>query len=1068
MGKKKKTSISLVLIATHATKPPTGLDISRAGGKFTCSWKIGDSDYEGGQWFRYRVNGGSWTSATKLDAKVTSRVIDLTSTIGSVKKIEFAVKGLRKDYSTGKKNNKTEYRCQSSDYVFKTWTAAIPDKPSLSFSRNSNTGTFTWGVGDVNDTNNKIFTSVELQTWVSYSNSSEPQNPSISSQGKSGSVSYTETLSGNNLVRWVRVRSRGPAGNSAWATVSHTYGNPAVPNLLAASSRAISSSVLQITAQWSSAPSLLYPIDTLTIQYAIAVPTTTNLSAPSSGWTDAITVNSNGGGDTVVATVSESIDTDECLWVRIKSNHDEFSKYSNARLAGTAALDTPGFNANPNFTTGDVTFTVTENTDCTVACTAIFYRPENNPSMDQIVAIFAHGTTTGTVNVPGIVGKSKSSFGAYAFVGTYTGTVIKTILMQSQAAMDEDIAAVAPAWVSLSAGSQDKSVRVNWAWSWAGAHSAEIGWADHDDAWESTDQPKTYLIEDKVTSWVVAGLEAGKRWYFRVRLKGLIDTDEVTGPWSVIYDYDLSSIPDRPGLILSKSVINSGQSVTARWAYSADDSTQQQYAEICLATITAGVVSYGAIIAKTTTAQTVEIVRDWTVDTTYYLCLRLTSTAGRVSEWSEPVALTVAPAISISISQNSNIQYASVTKLSSYDYDEDTQTWSMTSHAYDSVANLAEYHQLMASGENGVAVVTEGDPSDPECTHYETRQQWIYEPGKLVELPLGITVTGAGSTGTTIVSVIRAEDYHIYRPDDSEIDGYEGETIATLSQTGESAMSITTDNLVGCLDDGAKYIIRCTVIDKYGQTASLDYPFTVDWTHQPGIPSATVEIDEYQRIAIITPIAPDNYVAGDVCDIYRISTDKPELIVKGAAFGTAYVDPYPAFGDSSGHRIVTRTANGDYVTQSNELAWFLCDFGIGDVIEEDLMVIDVNGDQIELPYDITLQNSWSKDFKRTSYLGGSVQGDWNPAVTRDISANTVIVRGEDLDDQIEMRRLAGYAGAAHIRTPDGSSVACDIQVRESQSYDSQRVSYSLAIKVVDPQAPEGMTLAEWNSMNPVG
>ena len=1003
MGKKKKTSISLVLIATHATKPPTGLGISRAGGKFTCSWKIGDSDYEGGQWFRYRINGGSWTSATKLGAKVTSRVIDLTSTIGSVKIIEFAVKGLRKNYSTGNKNNKTEYRCQSSDYVFKTWTAAIPDKPSLSFSRNSNTGTFTWDVGDVNDTNNKIFTSVELQTWVSYSNSSAPQNPSISSHGKSGSVSYTETLSGNNLVRWVRVRSRGPAGNSAWATVSHTYGNPAVANLLAASSRAISSSVLQITAQWSSAPSLLYPIDTLTIQYAIAVPTTTNLSAPSSGWTDAITVNSNGKGDTVVATVSESIDTDECLWVRIKSNHDEYSKYSNARLAGTAALDTPGFNANPNFTTGDVAFTVTENTDCTVACTAIFYRPENNPSMDQIVAIFAHGTTTGTVNVPGIVGKSKSSFGAYAFVGTYTGTVIKTILMRSPAAMDEDIAAVAPAWVSLSAGSQDKSVRVNWAWSWAGAHSAEIGWADHDDAWESTDQPKTYLIEDKVTSWVVAGLEAGKRWYFRVRLKGLIDMDEVTGPWSAIYDYDLSSIPDRPGLILSKSVINSGQSVTARWAYSADDSTQQQYAEICLATITAGVVSYGAIIAKTTTAQTVEIVRDWTVDTTYYLCLRLTSTAGRVSEWSEPVALTVASAISINVS-----------------------------------------HSLVAGTGDDAGV------------------------SFLTEMPLVVTVTGAGGTGTTIVSVIRAEDYHIYRPDDSEIDGYEGETIATLSQTGESAMSISTDDLVGCLDDGAKYIIRCTVIDKYGQTASLDYPFTVDWTHQPGIPSATVEIDEYQRVAIITPIAPDNYVAGDVCDIYRISTDKPELIVKGAAFGTAYVDPYPAFGDSSGHRIVTRTANGDYVTQSNELAWFLCDFGIGDVIEEDLMVIDVNGDQIELPYEITLQNSWSKDFKRTSYLGGSVQGDWNPAVTRDISANTVIVRGEDLDDQIEMRRLAGYAGAAHIRTPDGSSVACDIQVRESQSYDSQRVSYSLAIKVVDPQAPEGMTLAEWNSMNPVG
>ena len=516
-----------------------------------------------------------------------------------------------------------------------------------------------------------------------------------------------------------------------------------------------------------------------------------------------------------------------------------------------------------------------------------------------------------------------------------------------------------------------------------------------------------------------------------------------------------------------------------------------------------------------------EIVRDWTVDTTYYLCLRLTSTAGRVSEWSEPVALTVAPPVEISVpSASLSIRYTAedytLDRRGVLRYIEEDQVTTVESsfaiieeivlnqeedpidpnnYSIDMSTGLITFDPPLETPGGCVLAITGYQKTESEIVNsfrvYTAEDYVKYQPGsafiieqgvvaqnylRIVQaseldvraLPLTVTVTGAGSTGTTIVSVIRAEDYHIYRPDDSEIDGYEGETIATLSQTGESAMSISTDDLVGCLDDGAKYIIRCTVIDKYGQTASLDYPFTVDWTHQPGIPSATVEIDEYQRIAIITPIAPDNYVAGDVCDIYRISTDKPELIVKGAAFGTAYVDPYPAFGDSSGHRIVTRTANGDYVTQSNELAWFLCDFGIGDVIEEDLMVIDVNGDQIELPYEITLQNSWSKDFKRTSYLGGSVQGDWNPAVTRDISANTVIVRGEDLDDQIEMRRLAGYAGAAHIRTPDGSSVACDIQVRESQSYDSQRVSYSLAIKVVDPQAPEGMTLAEWNSMNPVG
>ena len=128
----------------------------------------------------------------------------------------------------------------------------------------------------------------------------------------------------------------------------------------------------------------------------------------------------------------------------------------------------------------------------------------------------------------------------------------------------------------------------------------------------------------------------------------------------------------------------------------------------------------------------------------------------------------------------------------------------------------------------------------------------------------------------------------------------------------------------------------------------------------------------------------------------------------------------------------------------------------------------MDGRQIVLPYNIELTNSWSKDFERTTYLGGSVQGDWNPAVTRDLSARTVLLRGRDLDEQLAMRDLAGYAGAAHIRTPDGSSFACDIQVRESMDYKSKRVSYQLAIQAVDPQEPEGMTLEEWLETHPVG
>lgn len=985
-------------VGTKFTNKPTGLSISRDNNKFNFAWKITDT-YDGGQWIRYKVNNGGFTGWGKIGAKVTSYTIQPGGAPGNITRVEFQVKG---------KHNKTQFKNMGNqivriDWVTSeasacVWTSAVPNTPSLSYSKGSaNTGTFSWSVGtDTKD--NKIFNSVEYQTWTTNSSDTNPpKNVTSSSQGSSGSISYTESFSGKNIVRWVRVRSRGPAGVTGWKSAYHAYGNPAVPTIKSASAAKTSSDTMRLTVEWDSSPTLLNPIDTITVQYAIAVPTDTSLSAPASGWTDAVTVTSNGKGDKVVVTVSEAIGTDECMWVRVQSTHDDYVKYSNAMRAATGALATPGINANPNFSTGVVALTITENTDCDVACTAIFYRPNDNPKQDRIVAIFANGTTTGTITVSDLIGKSKSCFGAYAFVGTYSGTTIQTAPMRSGTAIDSDIAAVAPAWLSLSAGSKEKTVRVTWPWTWADATAAEISWADHDDAWESTDQPKTYAIDDIVKSWVVAGLDVG-RWYFRVRLKGFIDSDEVTGPWSAMYSYELSGIPDRPALILSKSIINAGQPVTARWAYITSDDTRQQYAEICLATINAmGVVTYGQVIARVTDAQTVSISRNWTVNQTYYLCLRVTSTAGAQSEWSEPVSLTVAPEVTISAQ-----------------------------------------HSLV--------------DVDGTLT--------------LKDMPLTVTVTGAGVSGTTAVSIIRAEDYHIDRPDDSEFDGFEGETIATKNQIGENAMTITVDDLIGHLDDGAKYILRCTVIDTYDQTASLEYPFTVAWTHQAGKPRATIKVDDWQRIAMITPIAPDNYAEGDVCDIYRISIDKPALIVEGATFGETYVDPYPGFGDFCGHRIVTRTANGDYITEDNELAWLMCDSDMDDILEEDVMIIDVAGEQIVLPYDIELQTTWTKDFQRTTYLGGAVQGDWNPAVTRDTTANTVILRGRHLDKQIAMRNLAGYAGLAHVRTPDGSSMACDVQVRESSSYQTKRVSYSLAIKVIDPPAPEGMLLSDWTEMNP--
>lgn len=969
---------------------PSGLSVTRSGNSYTLKWKIGDADYGNGQNLWYRINDGAWVKPS-----IGKTATSFAFSNANAKKIYFQVRGNRKKY---KKKGKT-INPSWSDWTGYTWTAAKPKINSLKYENDTpNSGTFEW---DVNNKNDDVYV---LDTVKSYTTivrgTARPTNwGTATTRSASGSVTITEdttAIAQGNFVRWFRIEATGNAGTSV-SESSHAYGAPSEPQLTVAEA-VTKGTYTQITAEWNDFPDSRFPIDKVVLQYAISSPTNADMSAPSSGWSDAIELSKTNSADKIVVNVDDAIGADDCLWVRIMLDHDGNTSYSNALLAQIGKLAAPGINASPNMETGSVSISITKNTSCNVANTAIFYRAEDEPSNDRIIAILPNNRTSTTVYVPDIIGKTNTCFGAYAFVGTYdSSSLIVEPKMISDTVIDSDIAAVPPDNVTIIEGPRDGTVRVGWEWSWVEALSAEISWSEFPEAWESTNEPSTYTVENKqATSWVVADLEVGKTWYFRVRLIGEDeDNNSIKGPWSQTVAYNLSSVPDRPALTLSKSVINDGGSVTARWAYSATGDTEQGYAEICLVTYDSNNEPvYGDVIASTAEGQSVVIEQEWATGNMYYLAVRVTTTAGLQSAWSEAVSVYVAEPISIAVQS--------------------------------SVAN-----------------------------------------GVLTVMPLTATITGAGATGTTVLSIVRAEDYHLYRPDDKDYDGYEGETIATISQTGEDTITITVDDLVGRLDDGAKYTLIATVIDDYGQAASEEIPFTVNWTHKAIVPIVEVKIDKYQRIAKITPIAPEGALETDTCNIYRITADQPELVYKGASFGETYVDPYPGFGESCGHRIVMITANGDYVTEQG-FAWYDSDSADGDILEEQQMVINVNGEQIELPYNIELSNKWNKDFKRTSYLGGSVQGDWNPAVTRDLSADTVLVRNLDLDRQLAMRDLADYAGVAHIRTPDGSSLTCDIQISESQSYETKKITYSMTIQAVDPQEPVGLTLEEWDQMHPIG
>lgn len=1029
------------------TAKPTGLKISRDKSKFALSWKKGDSNYDGGQNFAYRINGGSWVSVS-VGKKDTSKAVTLsasnyypnTSLIFS--RLDMRVRGKR----SGRK---------MSSWASKAYTIKPPKMPTLTATMHDtqwNVCTFAWAV-ETSDTDEFWFNDVEWQTiLVNESNVTDGSELTwdetqdgydTGTDVNNSSKAITEdsfTLADGSYTRWFRVRARGAAGNSGWRYEKHVYALSYQAAIESAVATVQPTGGFQCRVVWEAPASPSHPIDATTVQYAITVPDE-NLTCPDeASWTDARISADTEGSDAVVFPIDRLLSYDQCLFVRVNTAHDGVMTYGLPKLVegGVGVLSDPTLTS---VVLGDnymVTINATNNSQVEDSYLVILYRPASNPASEIAIGTIPFGQTTKSVQAPDWSGEDAYAFGVYAAVGNEETITQDNALMKSSIEWGTGDVPKAPANVTVSATSISGTVRVEWDWTWAEATGAELSWADHEDAWESTDEPERYEISSIYNSrWNISGLETGIKWYVKVRLKKGTGDNETYGPYSETAVIDLTSAPSVPTLVLSSAVITENGSVTASWVYTTTDGTAQTYAEICEAEITSEGIEYGDIIAHTETAQHVTINAQeagWQTGETYNLCVRVVSASGRVSdEWSAPVAIMIAEPLTIEITDTS----------------------------------------LVTMTEDGRTFLA------------------------LTEMPLEIELSEADVT----VAIERAQSYHIDRPDETSFDGFERETIALKEGSVEA---VDVSDLIGSLDDGALYRIVATVKDDLGQSAEASLDFEVRWAHQAVVPDGTVEIDSENYIAKLTPVAPlfakvgnpvdedietyyelidgeyvlttdievdedKTYYAEavveetDVCDIYRLSADRPQLVIQGGQFGETYVDPFPTLGQSGGYRFVFRTANGDYITEANELAWV----DIDEVLEIDYTIIDFDGGQIMLHYNVDVSSSWAKDFQETKYLGGSVQGDWNPAVSRtsNISAVTITITDED---EIEMiRRLAVSPSICHVRTRDGSSYSADIQVSEDYSHDKRGKigSYTFSITRVDAEGLDGMTLAQWEAMN---
>lgn len=985
------------------TKKPTGLSITRDVNKITLSWKIGDENYDAGQNLQYisKVNGRwkQWDNY-EVTTKDTSKVITINLNQwypivnNYLTGVGFRVRGKRTGYDW-------------SDFEtlkINMYPSAVPTISSTLTGANQFKATFNIVA---KDDDKQIFRAYEWQT-ILVENSEETDGSKLtwdSSQDgwntgngttTSGTISITEDTAVTQIgshTRWVRIRSKSPAGDSEWAYTKHTYAVPYSANLKSVNAIDTSSGYL-VTAVWDATQNASRPIDSVKIQYAIETPAPNLLPPVNPSWTNAVIAQDTEGDDTASFTVDQTLASDKCLYIRVVTEHDNREAYSNVVLAKKGRLSTPS-NLSVTVNNNVATVTATNNStacvytgsDATVNRLFLIVS-YGNPSPSFVngvdIGIIPTGQTTATVNLP-FSTQTNYVIQVRAVVGTFSrqllgdGSMRYTVKeeMVSDRISSAGQVPLAPASVTVDVLKGGKA-EVNWAWSWASADSAEISWSENENAWSSTEEPERFSIDHITESWTIEKLEAGKRYYARVRLK----QDDTFGPYSEAVMFDMKYQPDTPILTLSDSVITQDGKVTCSWTYISGDGTNQGYAEI---------MCNNSIIAHTTNSKHITLyAKDlgWTTGT-YSLKLRVKSESGVFSNWSNNVSVTVSPLLNAII-----------------------------------YSDTLEQITITVGEDERVATA-------------------------LTEMPLMITIKGAGAGGTTSLVIERAEPYYLIRPDETEFNGYEGETIYQTTHVGESSFTVRTADLLGSFDEGAKYRILATVKDGLGQSSTAEKEFEVRWTHLADIPQGSVEISDLT--AIISPTATSTET-GDVCDIYRLSADNPELVYPNAEFGETYIDPYPAVG--GGYRLVYKTSNGDFITDDDTFAW--ADIPSG--FTYDKTIIDFGTDKVELYYNVDVNHSWKKDFTETHYLGGSVQGDWNPTVGRSTSISAITLTPDEPETISGLRKLATYTGLCHIRTKDGSSFPADIQVSESRSHDKYGLiaEFTLNITRVDSQRYDGI------------
>lgn len=531
-------------------------------------------------------------------------------------------------------------------------------------------------------------------------------------------------------------------------------------------------------------------------------------------------------------------------------------------------------------------------------------------------------------------------------------------------------------------------------------NGVEVAWSNMINAWESNNLPSTARFENgTMTKAYITGLTAGDVYYFWVRLYDEKDGTTTYGEWSDpsegVY---MSDNPATPSLTLSRSWIKAGGNLSAQWVYSAGENLPQTSAQI-------------------------EICSDTTITET--------------SKWT-PIANVTGEEDNCTIDLSARVNGSSDDPMNPvYKYP-----------VGEYFLRVIVTNSMGSSTSEPIELKIAGLPS---CTLTSSSiVDYIYESvsdatGELTdikvqalrELPFNVNVTGDGDLNLYVYSI---DDFEWQHPD-GEDNIYQGDCVWT-SVVEEGAYTLSNVSLA----DNARYRLQLECVDP--DTLLTSEPqyidFEVHWKHQAVMPdqsTVTIEIDDNgDATATLLAVKPEGAGDTDVCDVYRTTADGRYLCYRDLPFGRAVKDVLPTFGETAepAYCFCTRTPEGDEAWVDME--YELVDYGI---------IINYGDKSVSLPWNVTIDDSRTKQGEIRSHLGGTKLYYGQPFIERSQSLSTEVVKMEDEELVEQLYELSRFTELCYVRCSNNIGYPATVDVSISREYNKNIVSVSLSAKEAD-------------------